>query len=170
MKTTKFLFLATALVAASLYGVASTAPASPAATTLSTRSVTLTYKSSAPGTTVSRTRTLVVEIPAEVTYQNNYVRHFVSAYILWFNQGIEHSELFWTASKDPFAKENAALYHGERLKLVRDLDTVAPEDNVPASLLNREVLAEGRTSGWADTAGAALAEQHLHELVKKERK
>jgi hypothetical protein len=31
-------------------------------------------------------------------------------------------------------------------------------------------LAEARTSGWADTAGATLAKQHLHELVKKERK
>jgi len=170
MKTPSGLFLATALFAADVSVAASATPSALALTVATTRSVILTYKSPAPGTTAARTRTLIVEIPAGVTYQNNYVRHFVSAYILWFNQGVEHSELFWTVSKDPFAKENAALYHGEKLKIVRDLDAIAPEDSIPPSPLNHEALAEARTSGWADTAGGTLAQQHLHELVKKERK
>jgi hypothetical protein len=139
-----------------------------AAPTAASRSTVLTYESRADGAAVDRTRTLVVEIPGDVHYKNNYYRQYVSGYVTALNTKLTRQADIWKYSKEPAAPQNLALYRSEKLKFIRDLDTLAPADVVPQDTFHM-VPAENESAA-AQNAADDLAEKYVHELLKQERK
>jgi hypothetical protein len=163
MKNTVFIILAAGILA--MAGCADLAKL-PLAPTATSRTAALTYQTLSEGSSVPRTRDLSVEIPASIKYKNNYFRQFVAIYISTYNVGLSHQADFWTVSKDSFAKENVVFYRAEALKPIRDKDTLAPEDIVPAY----DYMKGDSDSQAALLDAQTLAQKHLHDLLKQERK